>query len=71
LRAQELRNAEISLENKSMKSEVLRQEKENKNLEDQIKRLHDPVVVRFERDALVETYKKRITELEVIVKSYE
>lgn len=54
-----------------MKTDFEKVQKENISLSEQIKRFNDPVVVRFERDALVETHKKRIKELEAYVKNLE
>lgn len=69
LKREELRNAEISLSNKGLTSDLDKANREVSSLSEQLKRLHDPVVVRFERDALVETHKQRIKHLEQTVAS--
>ena len=40
-------------------------------MQDKVERLSDPVVVRFERDGLVQTCKKRIGELEDYIQKLE
>jgi len=34
------------------------------HLQERIDRLNDPVTIKFERDGLIQTYKKRVAELE-------
>ena len=51
----EKHKAEIENESKSRELEYM---------QDKIDKLSDPVVVKYERDGLVQTYKKRISDME-------
>ena len=40
-------------------------------MQDTISRQNDPIVQRFEKDGLIQTYQKRISDLEAYIKNLE
>ena len=54
-----------------LKSEINSRDKEIQYMQEKIDKLNDPISLKFERDGLVQTYKKRLSELDEYVKKLE
>ena len=71
-----LREAEVSekewrREKGVLQNEVYSRDKEMDYLQQKIDRMSDPIALKYEKDGLVQTYKKRIEEVEDYVKQLE
>eukprot|EP00347_Sterkiella_histriomuscorum_P000816 403374405 len=56
---------------KTLNSDIDSREREMKYMQDKIDKLSDPVTLKFEKDGLVSTYKKRVQEMEEYIKQIE
>jgi SMC interacting uncharacterized protein involved in chromosome segregation len=54
-----------------LKDETVSKDKEINYLQEKINRLNDPVTIKFEKDGLLLSYKKRLSEIEVYAKKLE
>ena len=67
----EVREKEWKRDKTVQESQNVSKDKEIAYLQEKIDRLSDPITVKFEKDGLINTYKKRIGEIEEYVKKLE
>ena len=64
LRELQTKEKEWSRDQTRLLAELDSKDKELHYMQDKVDKLSDPIVIKFEKDGLVSTYKKRIQELE-------